>query len=197
MSMAREMAYGLKMLIKDQGRTLTLRQATTLPGSNPAPNPPIYERLVVDGDWAAGAAAIAMRAVSLTGRLVPGDRFTIAGSLQVYTVTAQAISPTISDELPEVLINPPLVADAIDGAPVSITRFASDTEIRAAVTNLPERLRPMTTATGEDSKVRFLSGRGIPAPRIGDLMLPIGKVTQADELQMQGVVYGYSCVVHR
>jgi len=88
MALADEMAYGLAQLINVQGGSVTYTNVTTLPGTNPAPNPPTAFVLTVDGTTAMGLSAINLKAQILTGRLIIGDKFTIAGDTTVYTVGA-------------------------------------------------------------------------------------------------------------
>ena len=201
MSLAEEMAYGLRQLIAVQGGPVVLRKVTTLAGANPAPNPPVFDNLVVDGSFAAGVMSIDMRANPITGRLIAGDRFQIGST--VYTVVAPgAISPTTSDELPGVPFTPALAAPASDGDLVTIVLFAADTALQALVTDMPSRLINGETVTEKDHQVRFLAAdlRAGVEPQIGDeILLQAGiepaKVISVSHLEIQGVHYGWACHV--
>jgi hypothetical protein len=201
MTLAAEMAYGLRQLIAVQGGPIVLRKITTLAGANPAPNPPVFDDLVVDGTLLAGVTAIDMRANPITGRLVAGDRFQLGD--MIYTVVGPgAISPTTRDELPGVPFTPALAAPANDGDPVTIVSFAADTPLRALVTDFPSRLVSGETVTEKDHQVRFLAA-DLPAgvePQIGDEILLQGgaepaKIIGVSHLEIQGVHYGWACHV--
>ncbi len=202
MGLAAEMAYGLRQLISSERTPVTLRKVTTLPGANPAPNPPTYDGLVVDGAFLAGVSVINMRATPITGRLIADDQFTIQGDATVYTVTgAGSISPTTADTLPAVPFTPVLAANAADGAAITITTFAADSTLNALVTDPPSRLVDGTIVEREQ-KVRFMDS-DLPAgvkPEIGDTLIMLSgtdpaEITNVDPLQMQGIRYGWSCRV--
>src|ERR1700731_4105630 len=104
MALVDELTYGLRQLIKEQGGLITYRRVTTLSGANPAPNPPTYIGLIVNGLTTTGASAINMtvdltQGGVFTGRLIAGDTFKVAGDPTTYTVSSQVISPSTSDTL--------------------------------------------------------------------------------------------------
>jgi hypothetical protein len=75
--------------------------------------------LAVDGDTAAGATTITLDAVSVTGTLVPGDTFVIAGNTQRYSVTNTVTAA--ANSLASVTFTPPLVAQAANDAVVTVS----------------------------------------------------------------------------
>lgn len=197
MSLAAEMAYGLRMLIADQGSTVTLRNVTTLTGVNPAPNPPTYEQLKVDGAVLAGVSAISMIGNPFTGRVIIGDKFTIAGDLTEYTVSAETISLPTADTLLNVPFTPMLAANAADEALVTFTAFAADSDIQALITDYPSRLKPPAAEQRKDLRVRFLD-TDLPTgvtPSIGDHIIfsdgDVASVIEVEHAEMGGVHYGW------
>lgn len=200
MSLATEMAYGLAQLINVQGGSITYTNVTTLPGTNPAPNPPTAFVLTVDGTTAMGLSAINLKAQILTGRLIIGDQFTIAGDPTVYTVNAQVLSPLATPTLPGVSFAPPLAMSETDGSAVALYPKATFS-IAALITDFPAILVNGTSIQSKDHKVRLLAS-SLPAgviPSIGDLVtLPDGeiqKVIRITHMEVQGVHYGYALQV--
>src|ERR1035437_1532927 len=116
--------YQLRQLIYTRGEQVQFIERTTLPGGNAAPNPPIVEGLKVNGAASSGASTISFRATILTGRLIAGDKFLVAGDTTPYTVSAQVISPPTVDTLTNVPFTPNLAQNEADGAAVTLIPFA-------------------------------------------------------------------------
>lgn len=201
MSLVAEMAYGLKKLIADMGYTVTIRHETKKDGANPAINPPQYESLKVSASVLAGVSTIVFAGNPFTGRFIIGDKFTIAGDLTEYTVSAEAISPTLSDTV-TVQFTPVLVANAAADVVVTVTSFAADATLRAVVTDRNTRLRPQETVQSDEDMVRFLNAdlaSGV-VPTIGDKIMirnVASQIVSVDSMEMSGTIYGWSCVVRR
>ncbi len=199
MSLVAELTYGLKQLIAAQGGTITFRHRTTLSGPNPAPNPPTYIALVVDGLTALGASLINMRTDPtqggvFTGRLIAGDTFTVSGDPAIYTVSAPAISPSGVDTVPAVPFTPPLVQAAPDGAAVSLAFVADAANIPASITGFSQILIDGSTVQEADRRIRFLAS-SLPGvtPRVGDLVMVeelASEVIAAAAMEIDGIVYG-------
>lgn len=100
--------------------------------------------LLVNGTTALGATTINVDAVSVTGTLVPGDTFVIAGNTQRYAITNTTTAAT--NAFTGVTFTPSLVAQAADGASVTVTLQSTDAENMAfhrnafalAIAPLPE-----------------------------------------------------------
>lgn len=203
MSLADEMAFGLRALIAEQGGPVVLRNKTKLNGPNPGMNPPTYDSLVIQGTVAGGAGSVVMAGSPFTGRFVSGDQFTIAGNTTVYTVNADCLSPTTADTV-TVTFTPVLAAQAADGAVVTVTKFAADTTLNAVATDFPGRLIDGTSIQAKDQKVRFLASdlpNGV-LPSIGDMMLLANgtdptTIIFPDGMSTHGVTYGWACQVRR
>lgn len=202
-----EMTFGLRQLINEQGGLVTFRHVTTLAGANPAPNPPTYIAAVVNGATLAGASAINVR-VDLTqggvftGRVVANDTFTIAGDSTVYTISGQVISPSGNDTLTAVPFTPNLARNAADGAAITFAWSADITNILASITTYPVHLINGTTIETGDRQVRMMASSisGI-TPKNGDMVITpdgiIYKVVRPKQLEIDGVVYGWSLQVRR
>lgn len=166
------LAYTLGRLVAENGQQVVLTKRTTLAGANPAPNPPVYEGLVVDGPASAGATAINMKANPITGRLIAGDQFTIAGDFTTYTVTAQVISPSTADTLTAVPFAPALAHPAVNGAAVTLAPSAVYA-FRAIVAHFkPDTFAANTAVLETDKQVRLLKS-ALPSgifPIAGDLL---------------------------
>ena len=199
MSLASALAYGLAALISEQGSAITYRRVTTLPGANPAPNPPNVEQLVVNGVTFAGSAVINFRALVLTGRLIAGDRFTIVGDPRGYTVTAQTVSPPPSETLTAVPFTPSLQHNAADGVAVTLG-FAADHLLQGMLTDYPAHLINGQTIVEGDQQLRILANVLSFRPAVGDLVIfhagaDEAKVIRIKHMENQGTLYGWSLQV--
>jgi hypothetical protein len=190
-----ELAYGLRQMIAEQGASIVYRQRTTLPGANPAPNPPTFINLVLDGATSAGAGTVNLKADIFTGRLIAGDILVFDGDPTEYTVTGEVISSTTSNDLVAVPITPTLVGDLDDLTSVTVT-YIADTSLQALVTNTPDQLINGTAIVASGHRVRFLSADLTGAVTIGDeVLLPGGiteEVTKPSRMENQGVQYGWT-----
>lgn len=200
-TLANTLAYGLAQLIKTQGGTITYTNVTSLANqTNPGVNPPTVQNLVVNGATLTGAGSINFEAAILTGRLITGDSFTIAGDPTVYTLTADALSPLTGPTLSGVAFTPTLAHDAADQAAVTLT-FSAQYTFQAIVTDFPAYLVNGTSIQSKDHKVRALASSflGGHDPTIGDIVqMPSGevqKVFRVTHMESQGVHYGWSLQV--
>lgn len=75
--------------------------------------------LAVVADTDQGATTIGLDAVSVTGTLVPGDTFVIAGNTQRYSITNTTTAAT--NAFTGVTFTPPLVADASEDDVVTVS----------------------------------------------------------------------------
>lgn len=78
----------------------------------------------------AGAVVVTIKAGYAVGRLVAGDKLTIAGDPTIHTVTAPISA--VSNTFTNVPITPALTMPAVQNAPVSVA-FSTDYAVRAAV----------------------------------------------------------------
>lgn len=115
------------------GKQMTYRRVTKSSGPNPKLNPPLAVAPTVNGNFLTGVSAIDFDEVS--GRVVPGDKFTISGDATVYTIT-NTVDDDDSDRLINVKFTPALAKDAADGTAVTFT-WAADTQISARVMSYP------------------------------------------------------------
>jgi hypothetical protein len=193
-----ETAYQLAQLIAELGRGVVFRNLTVKPGASPAPNPPQLTGLAVNALTALGAGAITLKATFASGRLIVGDKFTIAGDATVYTVTGEVIAA--SNSFAAVPISPVLAQAAAANAVVTPI-FVADFPIRALVTAFPARLINGTSIQVTDRQVRFLASTisGIE-PAVTDKIL-IGSdsysIVAPKSAELQGVVYSWFCQVRR
>ncbi len=159
--------YQLRQLIYARGEPVKFIERTTLAGSNPAPNHPTVENLEVNGATIAGSSSISFRAAILTGRLISGDQFVIAGDSTIYTVSAQAISPPTADVVSGVTFTPNLAHNAADGAAVTLTPVAVVNVPMALVTHYPPTAVNGGSILQTDRRVRVLAsdlGSWVPLP---------------------------------
>lgn len=82
-----------------------------------------------NGTFTKGATSINWDEVSLTGTVVPGDSFVIAGNTQRYAITNTVTAA--ANAMNGVQFTPPLVADVADGVAITV-----DKEVTNVVNNL-------------------------------------------------------------
>lgn len=82
--------------------------------------------LAVLADTSKGATTIGLDAGSVTGTVVPGDSFVIAGNTQRYAITNTVTAAT--NAFAGVTFTPPLAADAAEDAVVTLTTSDSTAE---------------------------------------------------------------------
>lgn len=140
------------------GHSVILRHVTLLSGPNPSINPPSYSGLAVDGLQAATATTLNLKASAISGRLIAGDKFTIAGDGNVYTVTGQIVASL--NKLAAVPIAPALAKNAADNAVVTPV-FASDVILSARVQMYPQSMVNGTTIQQSDLQV-LVPALGLP-----------------------------------
>lgn len=182
--MARNWADQAQRLVKRRAQAITYRRVTRLTGPQPAVNPPSDESLLVNGVTALGATTIALRAPAVTGFLKAGDKFSIAGNAQVYTVGNQVSAS--NGVFSGVAISPALVAQAADGAAVTPT-WAADTAIVCAALSYPLHLVDGTSIIQGDLQIVVAALDLAFDPAVGDVLImsdgrrrKIVSVTSAD-----------------
>jgi hypothetical protein len=100
-------------------------------GSGSAQNPPQGAGFTLAAAASAGAAAISIRSAFTVGKLLAGDKLTIAPVATVYTVTGAGVQAA-ANQFSAVPITPVLAANAALGAAVTFD-FARDYGVRAGV----------------------------------------------------------------
>lgn len=110
------------------GAPIVFRAAT---GTGATLSPPsITGTPYVSSAASAGAVSVTIKAGYAVGRIVAGDKLTIAGDSTVYTVTAPVSA--VSNTFTNVPISPALAMPAALNAAVTAT-YAADYDVRAAV----------------------------------------------------------------
>lgn len=145
---------------------ITYRRITRLDGPYAAQNPPrVQGALVVSGAHSAGATTLALRATRLQGRVVPGDKLTLAGV--TYLVTGQ-----VADTGANVIIapvTPALVAPAADGATVAAA-WVGERRIPARQQDYGQRLIDGQMILSGDQKITVaaqdLAGDPVPQDQV-------------------------------
>lgn len=132
------------------GRSITIRHITQIAGPNPAINPPSTSGLVVDGVQNAGAAILNIRGNMISGRLILGDKLTIAGDGATYTVQAQVIASL--NKLASIPISPVLQRSEADGAVITPT-FLNEITMLARVASYPQSMINGTVIQQTDLQV--------------------------------------------
>lgn len=167
------LSYGLRQMLRSGGgESVRIISRTTLSGSNPAPNPPVAESLVVNGTTIAGASSIGFRASILTGRVIAGDKFTLAGDPLTYVISAQVISPTTVDTLSAVPFSPALGQTAPDGTAVTLIPSAAVTVLGLVTQFPPTAMMPGTAILETDRRLRVLAADlGNLVPNVGALVV--------------------------
>jgi hypothetical protein len=200
-TLVQEAIYGLAQMIAETGTFAIFRNLTALNGPSPAPNPPLLVGPVATTGLAlAGASAIGFRARTLSGRLIAGDRFTLSSDGRSRTVTGTVIS--VGNQFGAVPFAPALEA----GAPINTMVFltwAADTRVGVLVSD-PVRLKAGGVVQETDLTVRFLAQPpGVPqplVPTVTDKIL-LGQdaysIVSIKKNELQGTIYGYSCLVRR
>lgn len=126
-------ATQLAAVIRAIGQMVTLRKTTSVfdptSGVN-AVNPASTSALMVMGAASAGATTINLDAAAVTGRLIAGDSFTIAGDATVYSLDA-AVNAN-ANAFAGVTFTPALALAAADNAAVTVS-FTADHPVKAAV----------------------------------------------------------------
>jgi hypothetical protein len=128
--------YGLELFANQNVQAHTSGTAST-------------DSVLVSGAATAGATTINLDAASLTGTVVPGDTFVIAGNTQRYAITNTVTAA--SNAMAAVTFTPALVANAADNAAVTLRTQTTDAENLAfhrnafalAVAPLPEMARQL------------------------------------------------------
>lgn len=137
-------------LITATGKEIVYRRVSKLAGPDPTPNPPTTGALSVAADAAAGDSQIDLSALSVTGRLIPGDNFVIAGDGTTYTVT-NTVSASVS-KFSAVQFIPVLAAPATTGTSVAVS-FVADLLVMARVYGYGESVMAGTLVQGGDLNV--------------------------------------------
>ena len=103
----------------------------SITGSGATQSPPVGTDFTVATAASAGAGQIDIGSGFTQGKLLPGDKFTIAGNATQYTVTGSGVAAA-SNKFAAVPIAPNLAANAGQGAAVTF-EFSRDFIVRAAV----------------------------------------------------------------
>lgn len=120
---------GLKWrLLCGWGSSATIRSAI---GSGATQSPPQGGPWAVTANTAAGASAIGIRSTYTVGRVLAGDRFTIAGDATVYTVTGSGAQAS-ANAFAAVPFTPALAAPVAAGAAVTFS-FSRDYAVKGAL----------------------------------------------------------------
>jgi len=153
------------------GKPITYRRVNTLGGANPAHNP-VTGPISVTATTTAGSTAITLTAPSGNWFLAAGDKFTIAGSPTVYTVTAQNVAS--GGHFNAVQISPALSVDAVSGALLTVT-WANDYPIKGLIGGYDATLFDGSTIQVSDLQVKIpptaTDGRLIPNPTTLDAII--------------------------
>lgn len=149
---------------------VTLRRVTTTTGPNPSPNPPNIVGPVFDGSYAIDATQVDIRASSVRGRLVAGDRFTHRGTVHTIAGTYAAANNRFTG----VEFSPALATAIIDGDPVVFT-WSADTTVYCSINSYPRRLVDGTLIQASDLDV-VMAANGYPEPQLTDQLLILGKL---------------------
>lgn len=169
-------------IIGAKGKGIVFRHTVSTGGANPASNP-VTGAIAVQANASAGASIITLTAPVGNWTLEPGDKFTIAGDVTVYTVGARTLSA--SSKFTNVPFSPVLTANATAGAAVTMT-WTNDYPTTAFIGSYDARLIDGTTITVKDLKVMMqtidTSGRTIPNPA------PIDRVIIDGAARAVGVV---------
>lgn len=195
--------YQLKQLIYSRGEPVQFVERTTIAGANPAPNPPTTEGLVVDGATSAGASSISFRAMVLTGRLITGDQFAIAGDPTSYTIGGQVVSPPTASVLAAVPFSPVLGQDAADGAGVTIDPSAVVNVPMALITHYPSMTINGSSILHTDRRCRVLASDldgWEPLPGSLAVLTTSGETYQIFSVKTvrdQGQIYAYFLQLRR
>ena len=160
-----------------RGRLLTLRHVTN---AGPAgPNPPSVMNAVLNGNVAAGATVISIRATAATGRIRAGDQISI-GAFAPLTVAADIIANTPGFD-PAVawvpgftdVITAPLPADAIDGTALAFT-WQADAPVWASVAGFDFSLQNTDIIAGDLDVT--IAAYGVAPPADADQILIDGQI---------------------
>lgn len=165
MTRAQYAAQRLHAELKRRRATVTLRTPSTLPGSDPQPNPPRVAGLVVDGEHAPGATTLRLRGTALAGRMVKGDRIMVGAQ----TVTVQADATAALNRI-ALTVFPALAQGAADGTPVA-PLWAADRVIPARVESQGVRLGEGNLIEQRGYSVRVSAHQLTPAPTLLDLVI--------------------------
>jgi len=138
----RARALAARMLAA-KGRTLLLRQPTRVeipsgPDAGLVVESPLSTRMLrALGAFTAGASVLSLDADVVKGLLVAGDKFTVAGNAQVYTVTGGPYAAN-GNILASVAFTPALVANVADNAAVTVSFDGTDTLLKGYPENREE-----------------------------------------------------------
>ena len=122
-------------LINRTGKVITYRRITKLTGPNPAINPPSTGSLQAAAIALTGATTINLTSPSVSGRLVAGDKLTIAGA--VYTLTSEVVA--VANTFTGLTFTPTLAADVAAGDAVLVA-FSADVTVTARISGYSENM---------------------------------------------------------
>jgi len=143
---------------------------------SPQTPPSISGALVLAATAPAGATALSLRATSLVGRLIAGDRVTVGGA--TYAVTNPVAA--VGNSLPAVPIAPALATDVAAGA-VATLFFARDVGVVAAIAAYQAAESQSGIVAGDVRLILLAAAAAaLPEPpKAGDGVLLPGRTTMA------------------
>jgi len=149
------------------GLDIVLRSAI---GSGTNQSPPQGSGFTIAAAALGGSGSVAIKAGFTVGKLVAGDKFTIAGDATAYTVTGPGVAAA-SNQFGAVPITPALAVNAALGAAVTFD-FARDYVLRAAIANYTQDEYAGTVQMGDRRIVALQSALDqagmTDAPKAGD-----------------------------
>lgn len=149
------------------GLDVILRSGT---GSGANQSPPVGADFSVAAGASAGDSAVSIKSTFTVGKLLAGDKFTIAGNATEYTVTGPGVVAA-ANVFTAVPIAPVLAANAGLGAGVTF-EFARDFTVRAAVAAYQAKEIAGTVQIGDRRLIipqSSLDGAGLTdAPKASD-----------------------------
>lgn len=172
---AADLARRLKIAAEYSGAKITLRRRTATAGPQPLLNPPIAVAVTVLSTTAQGLGTITLTGTDLRGRVLVGDKFTIAGDATVYTVTQQ--KDAASNQIVALAFSPVLAAQAAAGAAVSFT-WSADKTLYAQVNSFPIRMVDGERIKMTDMQIILPASGVTPDPTPGEQIIFRGKTLE-------------------
>jgi hypothetical protein len=151
------------------------RHISVQAGANPAPNPPRYANLVVNGAALPGASTLGVRGSPLVGRFIAGDQIKLAVGGEIFNVIADAVAVSNAAVLTLSGVLPYAVSDGDPIIPIWLNERSIVADIVGLGTRVPD---------GHIIQTRDLfltiAANSIPwEPRNGDrITLPSGDVRE-------------------
>lgn len=189
---AQQFMQNMVVRFQGDGRTCTLRRLHSLRDQSPGGAP---TTLLVNGAQLAGASTLSLKGgAALTGVLVTGCKFTIAGNVTVYT-TLMPTAAGAGGTLVVIPISPVLAANAGNLAVVTITQPYGDHTF--AFCRGANQADDMEGAVRGRRRVLHLSATGATTvPEQGDLIVEDGlTISRVDTSNPGAGAARYSIVI--